>query len=69
MELLILGGLVVLLVVAAMANGGEPEVETVLIAMPVSRRGTNPLIPLMVALLIILLAVILFERLGILFGV
>jgi hypothetical protein len=68
-ELLILGGLVVLLVVAAMANGGEPEVETVLIAMPVSRRGTNPLIPLMVALLIILLAVILFERLGILFGV
>jgi hypothetical protein len=68
MELLILGGLTVLIVLAAISDRGEREVETVLIALPVPRPGTNPLVPLMVALLVILLAVILVDRAGMLIG-
>lgn len=68
MELLILGGLVVLLVLAAAANRGEREVETVVIALPVARPAMNPLVPMMVAVLLILLAAIVIDRLGTLFG-
>lgn len=68
MELLILGGLVVLFVLAAAAGRGEREVETVVIALPAARPTANPLVPVMVAVFIILLVVIGLDRLSALLG-
>jgi phosphotransferase system glucose/maltose/N-acetylglucosamine-specific IIC component len=64
MELLILGGLALMLMLAAVANRGEPEVETFVITMPVQRHGRNPLVPMVVAILTLLLITVLIDRVG-----
>lgn len=62
MELLILGGLAFLLLLAAAADRGEPEVETFVITMPARPRTSNPLIPLALTLAMLLIAVALLGR-------
>ncbi len=64
MELLILGGLALMLMLAAVADRGEPEVETFVITMPAQRRGRNPLAPMVVTILILLLLAVLIDRVG-----
>jgi hypothetical protein len=60
MELLILGGLLLLFMFAAVANRGEPEVETFVITRPARRE--NPLVPLLMAIVILLLLTALIDR-------
>jgi phosphotransferase system glucose/maltose/N-acetylglucosamine-specific IIC component len=64
MELLILGGLALMLMLAAVANRGEPEVETFVITMPAQRRRGNPLVPMLVAIFTLLLLTVLIDRVG-----
>lgn len=63
MELLILGGLALVVLLAATADRDEPEVETVIITRPAPRRAMNPLAPLAAVLAMILLGTILLNRL------
>ncbi len=64
MELLILGGLALLFTLAAVVDRSEPEVETFVVTMPTGRRRSNPLAPLLVALVTLLLLTILIDRVG-----
>jgi hypothetical protein len=64
MELLILGGLALMLMLAAVVDRGEPEVETFVITMPAKRRHSNPLVPMLVAVFTLLLLTVLIDRVG-----